>query len=230
VDSPAPAQADAWLNLATDQVLIGQYTQARHSLDTANRLLEGSDPINQLRMILLRAEIALRAGNATEARRLLKQTDTLPSDGVLAGGYQARGQLMLAELARNAGDPARAAPALDRAQALIADSQTTGSSLHAALLLQQGLLNGATGDWEQSEAQVAEAIESIARRKGAESPATLLFHAQWIAQLMQSNRHSQAHDHAVALISAAKSQLSSTAWASRIVHQASQLAAPLESD
>ena len=229
-DNPAPAQADAWLNLATDQVLIGQYTPATQSLDTAHRLLEGSDPINQLRMILLRAEIALRAGRAAEAQKLLEQADTLPSDGVLAGGYQARGQLMLAELARNAGDHTSAAAALSRAQALIADSQTAGSSLHPALQLQQGLLNVAMENWQQGEAQVASAIESVIQRKGAASPATLLFQAQWIAQLMQSNRPLQAREYALPLVGAVDSQLSDTAWASRIVLHASQLATAAESD
>lgn len=221
-DSPGPAQADAWLNLATDQVLIGQYTQAIHSLDTADRLLEGSDPINQLRMILLRADIALRAGSSADAQKLLEGARALPSDGVIAGGYQARGQLLFAELARNTGDHAGASAALRRAQALIADSQSAGSSLHAALLLQQGLLHAATGDWAQGEAQVSEAIASIAQSKGASSPATLLFHAQWIAQLMQSKRPSQARNHALPLIDAVNSHVSATAWASKVVLQASQ--------
>lgn len=221
-DSPAPAQADAWLNLATDQVVVGLYTQAASSLDNVHRLLEDNNPINRLRVQLLRAEIALRTDMGEEARERLEAADGFPSDGILAGGYQARRQLMLAELARNAGDHEDASAALSRAQVLIAESQSERSTLHAALLLQQGLLNAALGDWAQAEIQVTAAIESIATRKGANSPATLLFHAQWIAQLLEGHRPAQAHQHAIPLVAAVKAQLAASAWATRIVLRASR--------
>lgn len=222
-ESPKPAQADAWLNLATDQVLVGLYKQATESLETAKQLLAGSSPVNQLRMLLLRAEIALRIGSNDEASALLESGSALPSDGVLAGGYQARRHLMRAELARIAGDHARAEAALARAQALISESQSAGSNLHAALQLEQGLLKADRGDWSQGQAQVLAAIDTLATRKGAESPATLLFHAHWIAQLMRSDRPTQAREHAQPLVDRVQAQLADTAWAAKTVHQASQL-------
>lgn len=219
-NSPAAAQAAGWLNLAGDQLAVGDDPAALASAEQAQTLLQGSDPVEQLRLSLIRAELALRQDDLAQAQAHLDAVDFDDSNGVLAGGYQARRQLTYAQIARRAARLAEAEQALARAEALIQATQSSRSNLHPALQLQRGLLLAAQGDLASATEQVGQALETITQRKGAQAPVTLAYHAQWVAQLLAMDQGEAALAHARPLLTSAREQLDPEAWALRVLEQA----------